>query len=121
VTIGDLEAGVVTPPVRRLLAFEVDRARELFRYAAGGIPLVRPQSRPCLDTALRLYGGILEEVERADYQVLTARVSVPNRRRAAVAVPNLVRAVSARREAARWQDAAPAGAGRLDVPRTPTS
>jgi phytoene synthase len=107
VRVQDLAAGVVTPQVRALLDFEIARARELYRFAAEGVTLVRPESRPCLQTAIRLYGAILEEVERAGHQVLTARVSVPNRRRAAVALPALVRAVSARRENARWH---PAGA-----------
>lgn len=105
VTRGDLEAGVITDAVRALLAFEVDRTRALYDQARRGVLMVRPQSRPCLQTAIALYGGILDEVERADYQVLRQRVSVPNRRRAAVALPGLGRAALARREAARWHHA----------------
>jgi phytoene synthase len=48
-------------------------------------------------TAFRLYGGILDEIERADLRVLDQRVSVGAARRAAVAVPGLVRARLARR------------------------
>lgn len=103
VTVDDLAAGVVTPQLRALLRFEIDRTRELYRYAAQGVRLVRPESRPCLVTAIRLYGGILDEVEKAGYQVLTGRVVVPQRTRLAVAVPQLARAVSARRESARWR------------------
>ena len=105
VTETDLRAGVVTPGVRALLDFEIARTRQVYAFAAAGIPMVRPESRPCLETALRLYGGILDEVVRADHQVLTQRVSVPNRRRAQVAVPALARAVAARRENARWRTA----------------
>ena len=93
VAADDLAGGVVTQAIRQLLRFEIDRTRELFAFAEQGVALVRPESRPCLRTAIRLYGGILDEVERADYQVLTQRVSVPNRTRAAVAVPQLARAV----------------------------
>ncbi len=103
VTVDDLEAGVVTPKVRALLQFEIERTRELYRFAEQGVALVRPESRPCLQTAIRLYGGILDEVESADYQVLTARVRVPQRTRLAVALPALARAVRARRESARWR------------------
>jgi phytoene synthase len=92
-----LESGVVDGPVRRLLAFEVARTRELYRSAAHGVRLLHPTSRPCIETALALYGGILDEVERADYQVLGRRVSVGPARRAAVAVPGLLRARMARR------------------------
>jgi len=100
VTREHLEHGVVDGPVRRLLAFEVARTRELYRSAQQGVRLLHPTSRPCIETALALYGGILDEVEAADYDVLGQRVSVGAARRARVAVPGLVRAWSARRAAA---------------------
>ena len=97
VTREHLEHGVVDGPVRRLLAFEVARTREIYRSAAQGVRLLHPTSRPCIETALALYGGILDEVEAADYEVLEPRVSVGPARRARVAVPGLARAWSARR------------------------
>ncbi len=96
VTTGHLRRGVVDGPVRRLLAFEVARTRELYRSAAQGVRLLHPTSRPCIETALALYGGILDEVEAADYAVLDRRVSVGPVRRARVAGPGLVRAWRAR-------------------------
>jgi phytoene synthase len=97
VTGEHLQRGVVDGPVRRLLAFEVARTRETYRNAQHGIRLLHPTSRPCIETALALYGGILDEVERSDYQVLSQRVRVGPATRARVAVPGLVRAWSARR------------------------
>jgi phytoene synthase len=97
VTREHLAHGVVDGPVRRLLAFEVARTRELYRSAAQGVRLLHPTSRPCIQTALALYGGILDEVEKADYQVLGQRVAVGRRRRLAVAGPGLARAWVARR------------------------
>ncbi len=97
VTREHLEHGVVDGPVRRLLAFEVARTREIYRSAAHGVRLLHPTSRPCIETALALYGGILDEIEKADYEVLGQRVSVGAGRRATVAVPGLVRAWTARR------------------------
>jgi phytoene synthase len=93
----DLEHGLVTDEVRTLLAFQVNRARELFRHAAHGIRLLHPSSRDCIRVAHRLYGAILDEVERADYRVLDRRVSVGVGRRAAVAAPGMLRAWLARR------------------------
>jgi phytoene synthase len=84
----DLAAGAVTPAVRDLLAFQVERARAHYRAAEPGIELLAPSSRPCIRTAMALYGGILTEVERAGYQVLRGRVRVPRRRRLAVAGRN---------------------------------
>jgi 15-cis-phytoene synthase len=103
VTEQDLRAAAVTPGVRDLLRFEIARTRSVFRFAGEGIAKVAPSSRPCLRTALELYGGILDEVEHEDYRVFTRRATVPNRRRAAVAVPALAQALRARREVSRWQ------------------
>jgi phytoene synthase len=91
VTRDDLAAGVVDGRVRRLLAFQIARARELYRAAAPGIRLLDPASRECVRTAFTLYGNILDAVESADYQVLDRRVAVGPLRRAAVAVPGLWR------------------------------
>jgi phytoene synthase len=92
-----LARGVVDGPIRRLLAYEIARTRELYRAAEPGIRLLHPTSRDCVATALALYGGILDAVERADYQVLDRRQSVGLPRRAAVAGPGLLRAYLARR------------------------
>jgi phytoene synthase len=80
----ELATGVVTPPIRELLAFEVERARAHYLTARRGIDLLAPSSRPSIQAAFELYGGILDEVERAGYQVLRGRVRVPRRRRAAI-------------------------------------
>ncbi|MFN2470471.1 MAG: phytoene/squalene synthase family protein [Gaiellaceae bacterium] len=92
-----LERGVVTGAIRRLLAYEIARAREIFRSAKPGIRLLHPASRGCVQTAFTLYGRILDEVERADYQVLDRRVSVGLQRRVMVVAPALLRAVMAAR------------------------
>ncbi|HTK61351.1 MAG TPA: phytoene/squalene synthase family protein [Pseudonocardia sp.] len=82
--------------VRRALAHLVARNRAVYRRAAPGIGQLAPQSRPCVRTAYALYSGILDRIVAADYHVLTARATVPTRRRLAVAVPELARAYAAR-------------------------
>jgi phytoene synthase len=84
------------PRVRRAMAHLVARTRATYRRAAPGIAMLEPVSRACVGCAFTLYQGILDEIERADYAVLHRRVAVPNRRRAAVALPGLARAVVAR-------------------------
>ncbi len=96
VTREHLEHGVVDGRIRRLLAYEIARTREIFRSAAPGVRLLHPTSRDCITTATRLYAGILDEVEKADYRVLDRRVGVGLPRRLSVAVPGLVRARAAR-------------------------
>ncbi len=96
---GRLRRGRVDEPIRNLLAWEIERARGLYRRAEAGIDLVDPTSRDCLRTALTLYEGILDEIERSDYDVFSHRVSVGLARRGAVAVSGLTGAVRARRAA----------------------
>jgi len=96
ITREHLRHGVVDGPIRRLLAHEIARAREVYRRAAPGLRLLDPTSRDCVATAFVLYRRILDAIEAADYQVLDRRVSVPRATRIAVAGPGLYRAVRAR-------------------------
>jgi len=87
------------PRVRRALAHLVAHTRSVYREAEPGIGMLEPVSRACVACAFTLYRGILDEIEAADYHVLHRRVSVPRRRRAAVALPGLARALAARSRA----------------------
>jgi len=84
------------PRVRRALAHLVAHTRGIYREAQPGIAMLEPVSRACVGCAFRLYEGILDEIEKVDFDVLHRRVAVPNRRRAAVALPGLARALTAR-------------------------
>ncbi|MEU8816543.1 phytoene/squalene synthase family protein [Actinoplanes sp. NPDC048796] len=90
VTRRALERRQPTPAVRALVEYEVSRAKEHYAAAAVGIPMLDPASQACMRTAFALYGGILAEIEAAGYDVFAGRATVPNRRRAAVAVRSLL-------------------------------
>jgi phytoene synthase len=94
-----LARGRVDESIRNLLAWEIERARRLYASAAPGIELVDPTSRDCLRTAFTLYAEILDEIERVDYDVFSARVQVGVTRRAAVGFSGLRGALTARRAA----------------------
>ncbi|GGU82985.1 phytoene/squalene synthase family protein [Lentzea flava] len=87
VTRESMTAGVVDQRFRDLLKFEIDRTRRLYAFARGGIDLLAPSSRACIATAFTLYGGILDEIERADYRILDRRVAVSVAGRLKVAIP----------------------------------
>jgi phytoene synthase len=82
---GCAERGAATREVRELIAFEVGRARGHYAAAAPGVTMLPPASQACIRTAYRLYGGILDEVARAGYDVFAGRARVPVARRLAVA------------------------------------
>jgi len=96
-----LARGRVDEPIRNLLAWEIERARGLYRRAAPGIELVDPTSRSCLRAAATLYGEILGEIEQADYDVFSDRVRVGAARRAAVGLTGLRESIAARRRPTR--------------------
>ena len=86
----------VSPGFRRLLAFEVDRTRALYRRAEAGWAMLAPRSQVCIRIAHRLYGGILDALEAADYEVFEVRARVPTRRKLAVAAREVARRPSRR-------------------------
>lgn len=79
-----------TAPIRELIEYEVTRAQAHYAAAAPGIMLLTPASQACMRTAYALYGGILDEVAAAGYDVFARRAAVPQRRRAAVAARALL-------------------------------
>jgi phytoene synthase len=90
VTPEDLSAPLIADPVRALIAFEVQRARFHYEQARVGVLMLPPNSQRCIRTAYRLYGGILDEIVRADYDVFRRRVAVPRRRRLTETVSSLL-------------------------------
>jgi len=96
VTRADLERRVATPAIKAALADQVARVRMLEERSRPGIAMLAPDSRDCIDAARVLYCGIVDEVERQDFDVFAKRARVPMRRRLGVAGPAWVRAVRAR-------------------------
>ena len=81
----DIKAEVRDERFRELMRFQIARAREY--YAAGRrlYDYLDPVGQPILDTMLRIYGGILDEMERRDYDVFTSRMRVSTPRKLAIA------------------------------------
>jgi phytoene synthase len=76
---------VVDPEWRALMRFEIERCRALYRSAEVGVALLPPASARCVDTALRLYSGILVRIEELDYDVFSQRARLPTRTKALAA------------------------------------
>ena len=81
----DPHARTVTPEWRAVMAFEIERNRGLYRESDAGLALLPPASRRCVATARVLYARILERLEAADYDVLTARATCSTVAKAALA------------------------------------
>ena len=91
-----LEERVVTPQIKAALKEQIARVRDLQRQATPGIELLAPESRACIEAASELYCGIVDEVEKIDYEIFDKRAKTSTWRRIKVAVPAYVRARKAR-------------------------
>ena len=91
-----LEERVLTPQIKSALKFQIARVRDLQEQATPGIKLLSPESRACIEAASELYCGIVDEVEKIDYQIFRKRAKTSTWRRIKVAVPAYLRARRAR-------------------------
>ena len=91
-----LEDRVLTPQIKAALQFQIARVRQLQKEATPGIAMLSPESRACIEAASELYCGIVDEVEKINYEIFTKRAKTSTWRRVKVALPAFVRARKAR-------------------------
>ncbi len=91
-----LAAKKLTPEIKSALTFQIARVRRLQAEAAAGIKLLDPSSQPCINAASVLYCGIVDEVEKLDFEIFTERAKTSTWRRLKVALPAYARALRAR-------------------------
>ena len=72
------------PEWRRLLSFQVARARALYAAAQPGIALLAPDAQRCATACATGYAAILDAIEARDYDTLSARARVSGWGRAAI-------------------------------------
>ncbi|AXE24543.1 phytoene/squalene synthase family protein [Streptomyces globosus] len=89
------------PRIRAALEAAAALTRGVYREAEPGIAMLDPRSRPCIRTAYRLYGAILDAVAADGYAVVHRRAVVPRRQRAREAAAGLAGVVAARLRARR--------------------
>ena len=75
----------------RLMQFEVARAREYYARARALDEYLDPPGKPILETMLRIYGGLLDEIERRRYDVFTRRVELSRWRKICLTAHTLAR------------------------------
>jgi phytoene synthase len=81
----DAGHGVHSPAVKKLLAFQAQRARDYYRRADAVLP--RADARRLIAAKIMgaIYRGILDRIEAADYDVFSRVIRVPRPRRALIA------------------------------------
>ncbi len=77
--------GVQSPAVKKLLAFQAQRARDYYRRAAAALPRTDARRLVAARIMGAIYRGILDRIEAADYDVFSRVIRVPRPRRALIA------------------------------------
>lgn len=73
----ELEQGVNNDRFAALMKFEVERAKGYYANAEQLFDFLEPQGRRILRVMVDIYGGLLKEIERRQFDVFSQRVSLP--------------------------------------------
>ena len=90
-TPSDLAEGCRDDRFQGLMQFEVARAREYYARARPLYDFLDPPGKPILETMLRIYGGLLDEIERRGYDVFTRRIELSSWRKFCMAAHTAAR------------------------------
>lgn len=82
----DLAAGRLSAQVRKLLAFEAERARAFYQKARRARPAGRERELVAAEIMASVYRDLLARIERRGYDVFSGRVRVTRRRQAQLAI-----------------------------------
>lgn len=80
-SLDDLRRRTINRPFRDLMQFEVARAKSYYARGEELLDHLAPPGRPILRAMLDIYGGLLREIERRDFDVFSNRVSLPKWRK----------------------------------------
>ncbi|MDE2825381.1 MAG: phytoene/squalene synthase family protein [Gemmatimonadota bacterium] len=87
----NLRNGLFNDPFRRLMGFQVVRARSYYDAALPLLPLVQPSSRACLATMIGIYRACLEEIPRRQYDVYSQRIGLSPWKKLSITARALIR------------------------------
>jgi 15-cis-phytoene synthase len=86
VSESDLRQGNRNGRLLELLRFEADRARTYYTESLPLLDLIHPRSRPSMWALVEIYSGLLERIERKNYDVFTKRVRLSALRKSWIVV-----------------------------------
>ncbi len=72
----DIAEGVVTENWRNFMRFQIERTRQLYEEAWQGVKMLEREGQLAIGAASVFYQGILDDIEKHDYDVFTRRASL---------------------------------------------
>lgn len=88
VTEEQIFAGKFDENFRQMMKFQVKRARDYYEKGEKGIPMLEKDSRFTVLLASRIYGRILDKIEKLDYNVFSARAHT-NKIQKLISIPKI--------------------------------
>lgn len=82
---GELKSSVINLAFLRLMAFEVNRAKEYYYKGKQLIPHIHPDSRPALSALIGIYEGLLDKIVKVNYDVFHHQVRLSALQKLAIA------------------------------------
>jgi phytoene synthase len=72
----DIADGLVTDNWRQFMKFQIDRTRQLYKDSWDGVKMLEREGQLAIGAASTLYSGILDDIEKHDYDVFSHRASL---------------------------------------------
>ena len=82
----------ISPQLKELMKFQVERADRYYAEAMPGIALLETESQYAIYSAAKIYRGILRKIEDHDYNPFLSRVFVPSRKKIGILLHEGLRA-----------------------------
>lgn len=88
----DIGEGRVTDHWRQFMKFQIDRTRQLYDESWEGVKMLKREGHLAIGAASVFYQGILDQIEKNDYDVFTHRASLSTWGKA-IRIPALMRSL----------------------------
>ena len=72
----DIAAGRITDNWRQFMKFQIERTRHLYEDSWAGVKMLEREGQLAIGAASVFYQGILDDIEKHDYDVFTRRASL---------------------------------------------
>jgi phytoene synthase len=72
----DIAEGRITDNWRQFMKFQIDRTRQLYEESWEGVKMLEREGQLAIGAASVFYQGILDEIEKNDYDVFTHRANL---------------------------------------------
>ncbi|MGB8982546.1 MAG: phytoene/squalene synthase family protein [Anaerolineales bacterium] len=72
----DIAEGRITDNWRQFMRFQIERTRQIYAESSAGLKMLEREGQLAVGAASVFYQGILDEIEKHDYDVFTRRASL---------------------------------------------